>query len=349
MKTLSTALFAAARNPAVPEVPPDVLTEDQLRRLLRACDGKAFEERRDTAILRLLIDTGMRREECAGLKVEDVGKLVTHLLDARRELGRTPNIDNLGRRGKPLRDGRVGRNDSPDIGGDAVAQAQQRPQRAAHADHQEERREADQKSLRHQAVIQDAAGQRFTRFRRLGNLDQYHAPERRVVERLVERDLVQRLVPIAAAEERGSRGRRAGRWRREVLVAGQRGSIGRRHLVEDALADIRFEKLERDVRDVHGDFATDHRDAVRDRLDRGEQQAVVRLVRRRDGDAQAVLRVPGRRRVRDRDEDSSVRRFPRRARAGDGAMASPPPTPLHASGSSSFNRYIADSRQIRAR
>ena len=49
---------------ATPEVRggvPDVLEADDLRRLLEACRGRAFEARRDLAILLRLIDTGMRR------------------------------------------------------------------------------------------------------------------------------------------------------------------------------------------------------------------------------------------------------------------------------------------------
>ena len=49
-----------------------MLTDDQLRRLLKACQGRAFADRRDTALLRLLLDTGMRRAEIAGLGVGDV-------------------------------------------------------------------------------------------------------------------------------------------------------------------------------------------------------------------------------------------------------------------------------------
>jgi site-specific recombinase XerD len=56
----------------VPESPPPVLSDDQLRRLLRACEGRDFLARRDAAVLRLLIDTGARRSELAGLQVQDV-------------------------------------------------------------------------------------------------------------------------------------------------------------------------------------------------------------------------------------------------------------------------------------
>ncbi len=64
--------MARMRPPAVPDDPPDVLTDDQLRLLLKACAGTGFIERRDTAIIRLLIDSGMRRGEIAGLSVEDL-------------------------------------------------------------------------------------------------------------------------------------------------------------------------------------------------------------------------------------------------------------------------------------
>jgi site-specific recombinase XerD len=57
--------------PHVPEQPVPVLSEDDLRRLLADCEGKGFEDRRDAAIIRLLADTGMRRGELLGLRVDD--------------------------------------------------------------------------------------------------------------------------------------------------------------------------------------------------------------------------------------------------------------------------------------
>jgi site-specific recombinase XerD len=63
---------ARMRPPLVPVQPPPVLTDDQLRALLRATEGTDLEARRDHALLRLLVDTGMRRAECAGLRVADV-------------------------------------------------------------------------------------------------------------------------------------------------------------------------------------------------------------------------------------------------------------------------------------
>lgn len=69
---LTTSPLVGVKKPKVPETPPEVLTDDELRALLKVCEGPGFFERRDTAILRLFVDTGMRRSECAGLRVEDV-------------------------------------------------------------------------------------------------------------------------------------------------------------------------------------------------------------------------------------------------------------------------------------
>jgi site-specific recombinase XerD len=69
---IATSPMARMRVPIVPEEPPNVLTEAELRRLLATCEGGSFSQRRDAAVLRLLIDTGMRRAECAALRVEDV-------------------------------------------------------------------------------------------------------------------------------------------------------------------------------------------------------------------------------------------------------------------------------------
>ena len=60
------------KPPHIPEEPPEVLSDDELRRLLKACEGPDFYSRRDMAIIRPFIDTGMRRSELAGLKVVDL-------------------------------------------------------------------------------------------------------------------------------------------------------------------------------------------------------------------------------------------------------------------------------------
>ena len=61
--------MARMKPPHVPEVPPDVLRESELKTLLDSCKGKDFESRRDHALLRIFIDTGARLNEVAGLAV----------------------------------------------------------------------------------------------------------------------------------------------------------------------------------------------------------------------------------------------------------------------------------------
>ena len=60
------------KPPQLPEQPVDVVRPVHLARLLRACEGRDFTSRRDTAIILLLVDTGMRRAECVGMTLEDV-------------------------------------------------------------------------------------------------------------------------------------------------------------------------------------------------------------------------------------------------------------------------------------
>lgn len=69
---ISASPMARVPSPRVPETPPPVLTDDQVAALLKACAGKSFEDRRALAIIRLLLDTGLRVSELAGLGVADV-------------------------------------------------------------------------------------------------------------------------------------------------------------------------------------------------------------------------------------------------------------------------------------
>lgn len=69
---LPTSPMARMKPPIVPEQPIPVVTNGELSQLLKVCAGKDFEARRDLAVLSLMADTGIRRAECAGLKLEDV-------------------------------------------------------------------------------------------------------------------------------------------------------------------------------------------------------------------------------------------------------------------------------------
>ena len=69
---LSANPMATMRPPLVPERPVPVLDAAAAKALLRVCAGTGFVERRDTAIVRLFLDTGMRLNELAKLRVADV-------------------------------------------------------------------------------------------------------------------------------------------------------------------------------------------------------------------------------------------------------------------------------------
>jgi integrase/recombinase XerC len=60
------------RSPSVPEDPPAVLSDAELGSLLKACEGSDFVARRDTAILRVFVDTGARLAEVADVKIADI-------------------------------------------------------------------------------------------------------------------------------------------------------------------------------------------------------------------------------------------------------------------------------------
>ena len=56
------------RPPTIPETPPPILREVDTDALFKVTAGTSFEERRDRALIRLLLDTGIRRAELAGLR-----------------------------------------------------------------------------------------------------------------------------------------------------------------------------------------------------------------------------------------------------------------------------------------
>lgn len=60
------------RHPKLETKPVPIIPDADLRALLDVTKGRAFMERRDHAIIRVLIDTGMRRGELASIRLVDV-------------------------------------------------------------------------------------------------------------------------------------------------------------------------------------------------------------------------------------------------------------------------------------
>jgi site-specific recombinase XerD len=60
------------KPPRVPDSPVPVIASADFRKLLKTAEGREYVDRRDTAILLTLFDTGIRLGELTGLRLEDV-------------------------------------------------------------------------------------------------------------------------------------------------------------------------------------------------------------------------------------------------------------------------------------
>jgi site-specific recombinase XerD len=69
---ISASPMARMPEPNVPEQPVPVLSDPEVAALLKTTVGKGFEERRDHAMIRLFLDTGIRVSEMSGLQLDDV-------------------------------------------------------------------------------------------------------------------------------------------------------------------------------------------------------------------------------------------------------------------------------------
>lgn len=82
--------MARMKPPLVPDHPVPIVPDEALKLLLSGCAGSDFVARRDNAILRLFLDTGLRRTELSELTVEDV------------DIGRSTNfVEVLGKGRRP--------------------------------------------------------------------------------------------------------------------------------------------------------------------------------------------------------------------------------------------------------
>src|ERR1700753_1425842 len=79
---LSANPLAGLKPPKGDQKVVDALSDDQLKRLIVACQGKTLKDRRDEAIVRLMAETGLRAAEVLALQADDVnlpdGKLTVH-------------------------------------------------------------------------------------------------------------------------------------------------------------------------------------------------------------------------------------------------------------------------------
>ena len=64
--------FDRIQRPVVPPRPVPLLTDDEVQRLLAVCSGRSFEDLRDTAMIRLLLDTGLRSFELVSIRLDDL-------------------------------------------------------------------------------------------------------------------------------------------------------------------------------------------------------------------------------------------------------------------------------------
>ena len=64
--------FGGMQHPKVPETMPKVISDDQVAALLKVCEGPSFRQRRDRAILGIMVDTGCRRAEVAGMTLDAI-------------------------------------------------------------------------------------------------------------------------------------------------------------------------------------------------------------------------------------------------------------------------------------
>ena len=69
---IDTNPFDKIAKPRVSEQPVPVLRPEEKKALLKACAGKGFDATRDTALIRILSNTGMRLGELVGMQLGDV-------------------------------------------------------------------------------------------------------------------------------------------------------------------------------------------------------------------------------------------------------------------------------------
>jgi site-specific recombinase XerD len=79
---LTVSPMVGMKRPSIHEAPPKVLARDEIKAVLKAASGTGFNERRDTAIVRVLADSGVRIGELVSMTVAsldlDGGRVLVH-------------------------------------------------------------------------------------------------------------------------------------------------------------------------------------------------------------------------------------------------------------------------------
>lgn len=69
---IAVSPMATMRPPRVPEKLTELLSGEEVRALLATCHSRSFDDRRDDALIRTLLDTGLRAFELLAIRREDV-------------------------------------------------------------------------------------------------------------------------------------------------------------------------------------------------------------------------------------------------------------------------------------
>jgi integrase/recombinase XerC len=91
----TTSPMTGIPRPKVYSPPPPVLTAKQLKAILAACEGTGWMQVRDRAVVLLLLESGLRRAELAGLRTGDIDLRERTVRVARGKGGR-PRISVFG-------------------------------------------------------------------------------------------------------------------------------------------------------------------------------------------------------------------------------------------------------------
>jgi site-specific recombinase XerD len=91
---ISESPMVRMRRPKVPETPRRVVAIEDLRELVMSTKGAAFEDRRDQALIRAFVASGVRLSELAGVQVGDVDVARGHMFVMGK--GRWPRTVDLG-------------------------------------------------------------------------------------------------------------------------------------------------------------------------------------------------------------------------------------------------------------